>query len=380
MNVAFLTCPWCHQIEGNCSLCAVCETSCASKCPQLKCSSCGGHGCGSCPYSKLGDVNGDNQVNINDALQTLMFVAGMPSSTLNESEANLQAALITDKAKEDGEPTINDALQILMYVANMPSSQLFLQNLPVNKEFSIETQVKIRDDYAVSVNDFWGHVRHSASMDIIMYLGTYGGNGDDNESVAVMIHDDRNPFSKYITETKTLVELPPWVESVAGYTFRYIDSRQVRIWNDGEFYSLTSAYENNLITKSDLGKIHANFLNEKSKHETFLDSFMKWFDWPPNEYLYIKKYLGTYDGKSVVKIGGLSTTQAVWYETVAEYKFTYGEGNRIWVLDDGELHPLSTGNWASAATGAYDSGLLTKEDIHMIWLKYTAKISRSNEK
>ena len=71
-----------------------------------------------------GDVNGDGEVDINDALQTLMYVAGMPSSTLNESDENLQAALITDKAKEEGEPAIGDVLQILMYSAGMPGSLL----------------------------------------------------------------------------------------------------------------------------------------------------------------------------------------------------------------------------------------------------------------
>ena len=77
-----------------------------------------------CKYYNLGNVNGDCVIDIKDALQTLMYVAGMPSSTLNDSGKNLRAALITDKAKETGEPTIGDALQILMYVADMPGSLL----------------------------------------------------------------------------------------------------------------------------------------------------------------------------------------------------------------------------------------------------------------
>ena len=78
----------------------------------------------SCKIYAQGNVNGDCTIDIKDALQTLMYVAGMPSSTLNDSDENLQAALITDKAKETGEPTIGDVLQILMYVASMPASLL----------------------------------------------------------------------------------------------------------------------------------------------------------------------------------------------------------------------------------------------------------------
>jgi hypothetical protein len=64
----------------------------------------------------LGDVNGDGYVTITDALEILMFLAGMPSE-LDKPENFFVASAVSGGDK----PTINGALEILMFLAGMDS-------------------------------------------------------------------------------------------------------------------------------------------------------------------------------------------------------------------------------------------------------------------
>jgi hypothetical protein len=69
------------------------------------------------PTRPKGDVNGDGAVTITDALEILMYLAGMPSEL--DKPANFEAArMITGGEK----PAITDALEILMYLAGLPSN------------------------------------------------------------------------------------------------------------------------------------------------------------------------------------------------------------------------------------------------------------------
>jgi hypothetical protein len=67
--------------------------------------------------SKLGDVDGNNMLTIGDALEILMYLAGLPSTMIHEvnNPRAWNAALITGGDK----PSISDALEILMYLAGM---------------------------------------------------------------------------------------------------------------------------------------------------------------------------------------------------------------------------------------------------------------------
>jgi hypothetical protein len=63
-----------------------------------------------------GDVNGDGEVGIDDALQILRYLIGL-SSILDDCENAVRAALIVS----DDIPQVGDALQILRYLIGLPN-------------------------------------------------------------------------------------------------------------------------------------------------------------------------------------------------------------------------------------------------------------------
>jgi hypothetical protein len=86
--LAGINIPWC-------TFCKNCEECCS--CPPLV------------PVYRNGDVNGDGAVTITDALEVLMFLAGLDS-------------VIPEPLGSPSAPTINDALEILMHLAGMRTS------------------------------------------------------------------------------------------------------------------------------------------------------------------------------------------------------------------------------------------------------------------
>jgi hypothetical protein len=75
-------------------------------------------------------------------------------------------------------------------------------------------------------------------------------------------------------------------------------------------------------------------------------------------------YLGTYNGIVVFTAheGGIT---AVREERIGGFVFSYYDaGHRVWVWNDGEIHPLVTYTiYYTPVHGAYDLGLLTKQDV-----------------
>ncbi|MCL1866423.1 MAG: hypothetical protein FWF82_03330 [Oscillospiraceae bacterium] len=64
---------------------------------------------------KLGDIDGDGNVDINDALNILKYLAKLDCA-VSENDCNYSSALITSDI-----PTINDALEILKKLAKLPN-------------------------------------------------------------------------------------------------------------------------------------------------------------------------------------------------------------------------------------------------------------------
>jgi endoglucanase len=77
------------------------------------------------PQFRCGDVDGNGVVNITDALEILMSLAGMDSALKNNPDAN-KAGRITNssRAANATAPDINDALEILMHLAGMNTTFL----------------------------------------------------------------------------------------------------------------------------------------------------------------------------------------------------------------------------------------------------------------
>jgi V8-like Glu-specific endopeptidase len=72
------------------------------------------------PKFDRGDVNGNGEIDIGDALAILRFIIGLPSE-LDDNPFAVQAALITQESLDDGKPSMADALAILRYVIGLPS-------------------------------------------------------------------------------------------------------------------------------------------------------------------------------------------------------------------------------------------------------------------
>jgi GH35 family endo-1,4-beta-xylanase len=68
----------------------------------------------------LGDTGDSGVITITDALEILMFLAGM-QSLVNEGGRHLANSLILEDSQAAGKPSISDALEILMYLAGMTS-------------------------------------------------------------------------------------------------------------------------------------------------------------------------------------------------------------------------------------------------------------------
>ena len=84
------------------------------------------------------------------------------------------------------------------------------------------------------------------------YFGKYGN------SVAIYFH------------TSGAYETPA-EEEVAGVSFKYPDSRTIKIWNNGKFYKMAEAYDEGLISKYDVIaiKIKSIFLSPQSPYCIF---------------------------------------------------------------------------------------------------------------
>jgi hypothetical protein len=71
----------------------------------------------------FGDVNANGKVDISDALEILIFLAGMDGIIRNCNNA-WNAALITLESQAENIPKITDTLEILMWLAGMNSDYL----------------------------------------------------------------------------------------------------------------------------------------------------------------------------------------------------------------------------------------------------------------
>ncbi|MCL2036604.1 MAG: hypothetical protein FWG83_04365 [Oscillospiraceae bacterium] len=70
--------------------------------------------------NSCGDVDGNGQISIADALEILKHLAGM-SSALGNNTASRNAALVTVASQQANKPVISDVLEILKHLARMNS-------------------------------------------------------------------------------------------------------------------------------------------------------------------------------------------------------------------------------------------------------------------
>lgn len=121
-----------------------------------------------------------------------------------------------------------------------------------------------------------------------------------------------------------------------------------------EFGDLTF-YDNHLFNVAGTGEYYQ--LVGKNLEELICEYSYRMHD-PRAEYVSIRKYYGRFaSGALVAMIDSGDYPCVVWEETVGSTVITYGDGNRILVLYNGEFYTLPE---------AYAAGLLTDEDVATI--------------
>ncbi|MBO5481249.1 MAG: hypothetical protein J6A63_08695 [Clostridia bacterium] len=75
---------------------------------------------------------------------------------------------------------------------------------------------------------------------LLRYCGTY-----ESGAIVAMLAGSNENFDCAL-----------WTETVADYDFNYSDGNRIRVLYEGEFYTLTSAYENGYLTKENIADIH----------------------------------------------------------------------------------------------------------------------------
>lgn len=114
-------------------------------------------------------------------------------------------------------------------------------------------------------------------------------------------------------------------------------------------------YDNHLFNVAGTGEYYQ--LVGKNLEELICEYSYRMHD-PRAEYVSIRKYYGRFaSGALVAMIDSGDYPCVVWEETVGSTVITYGDGNRILVLYNGEFYTLPE---------AYAAGLLTDEDVATI--------------
>lgn len=192
---------------------------------------------------------------------------------------------------------------------------------------------------------------------ITKYLGTYNG------SYVAVIND-----GFHVLFTEYLISL-----QYEGFDFSYANGYPIRVWNNGTFYDIVGAYENNLLTKENLGTIADLYNGEKTEVITqvktsYLNDFIK-KNRPDAtiQDVIIKEYLGTYSNSFVGilydKENCLFTDHEFFYE-VDGLNFSYSNGYPMLVWNAGSFSLLHE---------AYENNLLTKNDLEKIHFLYLNK-------
>lgn len=113
-----------------------------------------------------------------------------------------------------------------------------VRNYPEEAAEGVLDQVA-EDYYYYSLEDYRGSLNHVGEYYVNGYYGTYDG------AVAVNMLGTRISYIDdcYIDEI------------IAGYLFSFTGDNTIIVWKDGEFYDLSEAYDQGILTKEHIGQI-----------------------------------------------------------------------------------------------------------------------------
>ena len=169
------------------------------------------------------------------------------------------------------------------------------------------------------------------------YYGTFG------EKIIWADYSDLNAITEF---------------TLAGYNFFFANTTNVNVYVNGNILPLTNAYSQGLLTDTEITKLYERYL----AYEEYLDMMRVIGDRIGDALVY-----GKYDGAIVF---GQESMMALYNEeSVAGCIFRYSNGVGIKVYKNGELYGLYN---------AYNSGILSDEQIKDIWRKHEINVRKED--
>lgn len=188
----------------------------------------------------------------------------------------------------------------------------------------------------------------SAYIDVLYFFGGY------NDAYVVFM--DPAPSTSGLIET------------VSGVPFEYTTERKMEVYYEGTFYSLTEAFNKEILSSANIVKIKENFenkenlgLTEKLKEEGLTkDNFDDIVEVYP--YLMIDKYLGTYNDTHVVWFEEMRNNLGmVNYVDVSGMLYDQKDYEGIIVINDKQSYSL---------LDAKNRNLLSYDDLTKVFNKF----------
>ncbi len=204
--------------------------------------------------------------------------------------------------------------------------------------------------------------RYDTAYHVKNYFGFYDG------AVPVILEGEDLGYIEEITN-----------DTIDGYEFQYPNGNQMEIWFFGTFYSLSEAYEEEIITKDELNLLHQVYYDKSEKvdhgfekyndarqHFTRLSpslqkklkkSYKKISNFPLCLYDFeVKKWsdycYGNYNGCVVIFSPGDLTVEGAY--SVAGITFTHSQNINLYGYYKGKMYSLKE---------TYEKGYITKADI-----------------
>lgn len=217
---------------------------------------------------------------------------------------------------------------------------------------------KIRADYAKLQSEKLGWELEYPDVSVGAYYGTYNG-----REVVVM----------YVNEKAYTADMKYF--NLAGYEFALSSGElDIHVYKNGEFIELSEAYKTGYLGDEDIDMIafynhnpsrYISLAGDYPEPETLSEEAARQiredyakFIGTDRENIVIENYYGTYNGgEAVVMYRGYATCDENHF-SVAGYEMYLPSGSlRIHIHKDGTFYELSE---------AYESGLLSKEDVAII--------------
>lgn len=207
--------------------------------------------------------------------------------------------------------------------------------------WSEETQDMIKRDFARYENSFLDLNCTSEDVFIDNYYGTY----------------QDNALALRITTSCLIGTFDRHEDEIAGFLFSYNDYNPFFIYYKRTFTPLKEAYENGMVSKEDVEKIHElyNLGMDKDLYDSIRQDYAK----NSNEYnkaddVVIEDFYGIYQDNAAAIYLVESNYSMNTEEDIAGVHFKFSDSRPIYIYREGVFTPLKK---------AYNEGIVSKEDV-----------------